>query len=104
MPVLHHFRAVQNPDSRMLRPWARAATLPAQTGCINWFPEDTEGPQVHPAFVERMRQWRPRLPTEPTADQLEAWIELADLMQDEDSADRCARRTRSRSPRASRAR
>jgi DNA-binding transcriptional MerR regulator len=44
----------------------------------------TEGLAVHPAFVELMRRWRPRLPAEPTAEQLEAWIELADLVQDED--------------------
>jgi len=36
MPVLHHFPAVQNPDSRMLQLWARGATLPAHTGCIKW--------------------------------------------------------------------
>ncbi|GLU48351.1 MerR family transcriptional regulator [Nocardiopsis ansamitocini] len=33
-------------------------------------------------FVERLRQLRPRLPQDPTAAQLEAWIELADLVGD----------------------
>jgi DNA-binding transcriptional MerR regulator len=46
--------------------------------------EITEGLTVHPAFVELMHRWRPRLPAEPTVEQLEAWIELADLVQDED--------------------
>lgn len=45
--------------------------------------EITEGLPVHPGFVERMRRWRPRLAAEPTAGQLEAWIELADLVRDE---------------------
>ena len=33
-------------------------------------------------FVDHLRPWRPRLPGEPTSEQLEAWIELADLTQD----------------------
>lgn len=45
--------------------------------------EMTAGLQVHPAFVELMRRQRPRLAAEPTAEQLEAWIELADLVRDE---------------------
>ncbi|HET6354560.1 TipAS antibiotic-recognition domain-containing protein [Streptomyces sp.] len=36
------------------------------------------------AFVEWSRQARPKLPEEPTTAQLEAWIELADLVQDPD--------------------
>jgi DNA-binding transcriptional MerR regulator len=46
--------------------------------------EVTEGLEVHPAFVALMRGWRPRLAAEPTVEQLEAWIELADLVRDED--------------------
>ncbi|WP_219470190.1 MerR family transcriptional regulator [Nonomuraea rhizosphaerae] len=42
-----------------------------------------DGLDVHPAFVERLRAMRPRLPDEPTTGQLEAWIELADLMRDD---------------------
>jgi DNA-binding transcriptional MerR regulator len=33
-------------------------------------------------FIDYLRPWRPRLPEEPTSEQLEAWIELADLVQD----------------------
>lgn len=33
-------------------------------------------------FVERLRTMRPRLPDDPSAAQLEAWIELADLLRD----------------------
>ncbi|WP_449061076.1 MerR family transcriptional regulator [Planomonospora algeriensis] len=38
---------------------------------------------VPPGFVERLRTMRPRLPEDPTAAQLEAWIELADLVRGE---------------------
>jgi hypothetical protein len=39
---------------------------------------------VHPGYVERLHGRRPHLPEEPTSEQLEAWIELADLVQDEE--------------------
>jgi DNA-binding transcriptional MerR regulator len=44
----------------------------------------TDGLDVHPEYVERLRSRRPHLPEEPSTEQLEAWIELADLVQDED--------------------
>jgi len=44
----------------------------------------TEGLDVHPAYVEQLRNRRPNLPEEPSTEQLEAWIELADLVRDED--------------------
>jgi len=43
-----------------------------------------DGLDVHPTFAERLHQMRPTLPEEPTTEQLEAWIELADLVQDGD--------------------
>ncbi|MFG6192251.1 MerR family transcriptional regulator [Nonomuraea sp. JJY05] len=46
--------------------------------------EVSDGLDVHPAFVERLRELRPNLPEEPTTEQLEAWIELADLVRDDD--------------------
>ncbi|MFF5110363.1 MerR family transcriptional regulator [Streptosporangium sp. NPDC000509] len=39
---------------------------------------------VPPGFVERLRTMRPSLPEDPTAAQLEAWIELADLLRGEE--------------------
>ncbi|MFD3683830.1 MerR family transcriptional regulator [Nocardiopsis sp. NPDC058631] len=42
---------------------------------------------VPPEFVERLRQLRPQLPQDPTAAQLEAWIELADLIRDREFRD-----------------
>jgi DNA-binding transcriptional MerR regulator len=35
-------------------------------------------------FVERLRSLRPALPDDPEVEQLEAWIELADLLRDDD--------------------
>lgn len=43
----------------------------------------TDGLEVHPGFVERLYRQRPHLPEEPSTDQLEAWIELAEIVQDE---------------------
>lgn len=40
------------------------------------------GLDVPSTFVERLRAMRPRLPEDPSAAQLEAWIELADLVGD----------------------
>ncbi|TDC07125.1 MerR family transcriptional regulator [Nonomuraea longispora] len=42
-----------------------------------------EGLDVPDGFVERLSTMRPRLPEDPSAAQLEAWIELADLVQDQ---------------------
>ncbi|MER5458346.1 MerR family transcriptional regulator [Micromonospora sp. NPDC002389] len=33
-------------------------------------------------FVDYLRPWRPRLPEDPTGEQLDAWIELADMVRD----------------------
>jgi DNA-binding transcriptional MerR regulator len=41
-----------------------------------------EGLDVPAGFVDRLRTMRPVLPADPTAVQLEAWIELADLVSD----------------------
>ncbi|MEU7642203.1 hypothetical protein [Streptomyces sp. NPDC039016] len=37
----------------------------------------TDGPDVHPGYVERLHSPRPHLPEEPSTEQLEAWTELA---------------------------
>lgn len=46
--------------------------------------EVTDGLTVHPEFVEQLHRMRPVLPDEPSTEQLQAWIELADLVRDED--------------------
>ncbi|MCO1659111.1 MerR family transcriptional regulator [Pseudonocardia humida] len=45
--------------------------------------EITDGLTVHPAFVEHLHRMRPDLPEEPTTEQLQAWIALADLVRDD---------------------
>ena len=42
----------------------------------------TDGLEVQGFFVDYLRPWWPDLPAEPTSEQLEAWIELADMVQD----------------------
>ncbi|WP_051450874.1 MerR family DNA-binding transcriptional regulator [Actinospica robiniae] len=44
----------------------------------------TDGLDVHPGFVERLHHRRPHLPEEPSTEQLEAWIELAEIVQDKE--------------------
>ena len=46
--------------------------------------EVTEGLDVDTEFYDRMRQAKPELPDDPTPEQLEAWIEFAELVQDAD--------------------
>ncbi|MBA8826567.1 DNA-binding transcriptional MerR regulator [Saccharopolyspora lacisalsi] len=44
--------------------------------------EAAEGLNVDPEFIAWMRSAKPRLPEDPSAEQLEAWIELAELVRD----------------------
>ena len=45
------------------------------------------GRDLDPALVARMRMARPELPDDPTPEQVEAWIELAQLVADPDFRD-----------------
>ncbi|WP_236583098.1 MerR family transcriptional regulator [Streptomyces sp. MBT53] len=42
----------------------------------------TDGLDVHPGYVEQLHSKRPHLPEEPSTEQLEAWIELAEIVRD----------------------
>ncbi|MFC7330868.1 MerR family transcriptional regulator [Marinactinospora rubrisoli] len=44
--------------------------------------EISAGLDINREFVGRLREFRPQLPGDPTTEQLEAWIELADLAHD----------------------
>ncbi|MBP2335149.1 DNA-binding transcriptional MerR regulator [Saccharothrix coeruleofusca] len=44
--------------------------------------EVTDGLTIPPYLVEQLHQLRPDLPEEPTTEQLQAWIELAELVRD----------------------
>ncbi|MFD4637815.1 MerR family transcriptional regulator [Lentzea sp. NPDC058436] len=46
--------------------------------------EISDGLAATPAFLDMLRSERPILPDEPSTEQLEAWIELANLLQDDD--------------------
>ncbi|HWD07308.1 MAG TPA: MerR family transcriptional regulator [Amycolatopsis sp.] len=46
--------------------------------------EMTEGLDVDPAFYQRMASAKPELPDDPTPEQLDAWIEFAELVQDDE--------------------
>lgn len=43
----------------------------------------TDGLDVHAGYLERLHNRRPHLPEEPSTEQLEAWIELAEIVQDD---------------------
>jgi hypothetical protein len=45
--------------------------------------EVTDGLTVDPAYVEHLHRMRPQLPEDPSTEQLQAWIQLADLVQDQ---------------------
>ncbi len=47
-----------------------------------------EGIPVDPAFAARMRSAKPDLPDDPTDEQVDAWIELAELVRNQDFRDR----------------
>ncbi len=52
---------------------------------INDFIDEAfEGLDVGPEFVAKMRGAMPELPDDPTAEQADAWVELAELVQDPD--------------------
>ncbi|MFF5303088.1 MerR family transcriptional regulator [Streptomyces sp. NPDC013161] len=40
---------------------------------------------VHPSYVERLHSLRPHLPEDPSTEQVESWIELAEFVRDEES-------------------
>ncbi|EHR63499.1 MerR family transcriptional regulator [Saccharomonospora cyanea] len=50
----------------------------------DFWDEVFEGLDVDSEFYARMRQCKPELPDDPTPEQLEAWIEFAELVQDAD--------------------
>ena len=51
-----------------------------------------EGLDIDPGFAQRMRSAMPELPDDPTPEQDEAWIELAELLSDEEFRARRFRR------------
>lgn len=66
----------------------------------DFWDEVTAGLDINPDFETWMRSAKPQLPDDPTPEQLQAWIELAELVQDKDFR----RRTREMSERHAEAR
>jgi DNA-binding transcriptional MerR regulator len=59
---------------------------------INEFLDEVFGGlAIDPDFEQRMRGAMPALPENPSADQIEAWVELAELVQDQDFRQRIRR-------------
>jgi DNA-binding transcriptional MerR regulator len=50
----------------------------------DYLDETFAGLDLDPEFAARMRAGRPQLPDDPSPEQLEAWVELAELVQDPD--------------------
>lgn len=50
----------------------------------DFWDEVTAGLDVNPSFVAGMRSAKPALPDDPSPAQLEAWLELAELVRDKD--------------------
>jgi DNA-binding transcriptional MerR regulator len=43
----------------------------------------TDGLDIHPGYVDRLHSMRPHLSEDPSAEQVEAWVELAGMVQDQ---------------------
>lgn len=50
----------------------------------DFWDEVTAGLDMNPEFASGMRSAKPQLPDDPTPEQLEAWLELAELVRDKD--------------------
>jgi DNA-binding transcriptional MerR regulator len=50
----------------------------------DFWDEVTEGLDINPEFADGMRSAKPVLPDDPSPEQLEAWLELAELVRDKD--------------------
>lgn len=80
-------RAVAKRDSELedVTLMNRLASLPDEERkrlLDEFWDEVTEGLDLDPEFYQRMRSAKPELPDDPSPEQLAAWIELAELVQD----------------------
>ncbi|NUT92009.1 MAG: MerR family transcriptional regulator [Saccharothrix sp.] len=71
-------------EVEMVHELARLSEEERQAILDDFFDEVFGGLDLDQAFSERMRSVRVELPDDPTPDQLEAWIELANLVRDKD--------------------
>ncbi|MFE2750997.1 MerR family transcriptional regulator [Actinosynnema sp. NPDC059335] len=74
----------RNGEVEMVHELARLSEEERQAILDDFFEEVFGGLDLEPTFEQRMRSVRVELPDDPTAEQLEAWIELANLVRDPD--------------------
>ncbi|GGP39296.1 helix-turn-helix domain-containing protein [Saccharothrix coeruleofusca] len=74
----------RNGEVEMVHELARLSEEERQAILDDFFDEVFGGLDLDPAFDQRMRSVRVELPDDPTPEQLEAWIELANLVRDPD--------------------
>lgn len=82
-------RAVVHQDStteemRLMHKIARMSDEERNRLIDEFWDEVAEGLNVNPEFIAWMRSAKPSLPDDPSTEQLEAWIEFAELVQDPD--------------------
>ena len=71
-------------EARLMHRLARMTDV-ERAGLIQDFVDDCFGDlDANPEFVEMLRAATPELPEDPTPEQVQAWVELADLVQDRD--------------------
>ncbi|WP_367134065.1 MerR family transcriptional regulator [Saccharothrix sp. HUAS TT1] len=74
----------RNGEVEMVHELARLSEEERQAILDEFFDEVFGGFDLDPAFEQHMRSVRVELPDDPTTEQLEAWIELANLVRDPD--------------------
>ncbi|MFI9008538.1 MerR family transcriptional regulator [Actinosynnema sp. NPDC053489] len=74
----------RNGEVEMVHELARLSEEERQAILDDFFEEVFGGFDLDPAFEQRMRSVRVELPDDPSPEQLEAWIELVDLVRDPD--------------------
>ncbi|MEV0676849.1 MerR family transcriptional regulator [Actinosynnema sp. NPDC050436] len=74
----------RNGEVEAVHELARLTEEERQAILDDFFDEVFGGLDMDPSFNDRMRSVRVELPDDPTAEQLEAWVELANLVRDPD--------------------
>ncbi|WP_433266641.1 MerR family transcriptional regulator [Actinosynnema sp. CS-041913] len=74
----------RNGEVEMVHELARLSEEERQAILDDFFDEVFGGLDLDPAFRDRMRSVRVELPDDPSTEQLEAWIELVNLVRDQD--------------------
>ena len=71
-------------EMKLMHDLARLGAEQRRTIVTDFVDEVFDGLDAEPSIAARMRAATPELPDDPTTEQVEAWIELAELVRDED--------------------